>query len=195
MYLFQPRSQPWGERLIVAPLPAFLAVWVYENTLGGHCKTHLPTCLNFSLWDGNHHEYLKLDCLGMIVVDAIHCSLWLFSMKYGCPDTVLFLPPALDQCRQWITVWGGIWEGSMGKGAAYICPVSIATIGLGLEILLSFNYLQRKKKPVVGCWAGMQWGCIRHQVLVTTGWQRRSEESSCFLCYSFFSASEKWNQA
>lgn len=78
----------------------------------------------------------------------------------------------------------------MGKGAVYICPVSIATIGLGLEILLSFNYLGKKSQL-----SDAEQGCsevvyvIRYNV--TTGWQHRSEESNCFLCYSFFSASEK----
>lgn len=51
----------------------------------------------------------------------------------------------------------------MGEGAAYICPVSIATVALGLEFLtVTPNYLWTQ--PAVGCRAVLRQSCVRQRV-------------------------------
>lgn len=118
-------------------------------------------------------------------------------MKYRCPDTVLFLPAALDRCWQKkITVWRGIagWHGEKeGGGSGGTIHMSCFYSNCWPGAWVSDNCLLTTFKQA-SCWTAsvVWWSCVRQQV--KSCWEL-DEAPLCrdrlsFLWYSILCLSE-----
>lgn len=83
----------------------------------------------------------KPDGPRMTVGDAIYSNARLFSMRHEYAGTVLFLSTVQAVEDRGVRRCLARWHGRRGS-VHTVCPVSIATVALGLEFLTVFNYLR-----------------------------------------------------